>query len=211
MMDLFTTEGIIYNQFSSYIDITNNLKGLVRGALATAVAKTQPVDNGLRNKTLQTIKNNIELIEQTCTADISDKILLDTIRWSLGHEYLKLVAIYTKIKNGKQLKTPYIVDLFQLSQDEDFRVPFSDMDRMARAIGLLKGEVLFHSMSMLPEIKQFDIIRKQATWNEFIKTILRKLPTNTAGGQMSMEEAQKALEIVKPYFEGVEYDALKNA
>jgi len=203
--------GIIYNQYSSWLDMCNNLKGLVREIIATTVAKTHPVSDNLLTEVSNLLSTNKHFIYDTLKAKEEDQLILKEVRWSLGHEFLKLIAVYTKIKNGKELKTPQLLPLITLPQIETISHPpvvmyDNNMDYIAQAIGFSSGEVMFHSILMLQEIKAFNLNRKQLIWDGIIKALDRKRPTETAGGQMSNEEADKTIEILKPYFEGVQYD-----
>jgi len=213
-----------YNQFSSWIDITLGIKGLLRDILATSITKTQPVDPDTKLRFQQDLKENKDLVYQVCKAKEGDVLVLEDVRWSLGHEYLKLIAIYRKIdKNGKELKTAFNVEGADIFPGDDhidqsyyavlYHQSFNDdygdiepLSRISREIGLDEGWRMYHSVYMLEYIKNFEQPRRQAIWDQVIKTLNRKRPTATAGGQLSNEEADKTVEFMKPYFEGVTYD-----
>ncbi len=209
-------DNINYNQFCSFIDLSSGLKGLVRDILATSITKTTPVDSDMYKAVQHIILTNPDLMKDLCSVDASDTVLCDEIRWSLGHDKLKLIISFLKVKNNKQLKTPcnlVVDDILKMIEVDDSlqtTIPYEQMDDIAKKIGLSSDGIMYHSMLMLREIKNFNIERKQDIWNSFIKTLKRKRPTETAGGQMSNEEADQTIEIVKPYFEGINYDSCKN-
>lgn len=200
-----------FNQFSSFIDITYQLKGLVREVLATSIAKTQPINKELKDSITQLVKERKQLIYEKCNTRDCDLLICDKIRWSLGHKYLKLIISYIKVKDGKTLKTPYNIEIDELHEQKNIHgkvlnISYTEIDTIAKEIGLSCGGVMYHAVLMLEEVKKFDIFRKQDIWNEFVKTINRKRPTLTAGGALSNEEADFTIEFIKPYFEGINYD-----
>ena len=210
-------DNINYNQFSSFIDIANGLKGLVRDALATSITKTTPIDIETKNIIQTIVKNHSNIMKELCSVDPCDTIICDDIRWSLGHDRLKLIVSFLKVKNGKHLKTlcNIVIDDIQRIipgyETLQTTIPYDRMDHIAQKIGLSASGIMYHSILMLREIKHFNLKRKQDIWNSFIKTLKRKRPTETAGGQLSHEEADQTIEIIKPYFEGINYDSCKNA
>ena len=218
-VDVKDDANIEFNQFCSFVDITHELKGLVREILASAIAKTQPVTGYLQEPAQELIKQHINFIKDSCNVNEERDVLIQSgVRWSLGHDYLKLVAVFNKFKNGKMLKTPYNIEVHELQKRNTFGLykpdmfirPYSKIDEVARTVGISRGDHLYHSMYMLREIKRFDLSRKQLVWNEFIKGINRKRPTETAGGQLSNEEADRTIQIALPFFEGIEYNDNKN-
>lgn len=203
-----------YNQFSSFIDIQKGLKGLVREALANAATRTISINEEYETAVKDIVKQCSDHIKLECKATDNDQLIFDRIRWSLGHTCLKLIVVFKKIKNGKELKTPYNLELSSFPKQISLPIEYSyepNMDAIAKVIGFSSGGIMYHSVKMLEEIEKFDIDRKQLIWDDFNKILERKKPTETAGGQLSLEEAEFTINFIKPYFRGIDYERVSNA
>jgi hypothetical protein len=213
-------ERVYYNQFSSWLDINAGLKGLVREILAGTKAKTTHIDSSAKTMVKIILTGHQDFIRTKCKCKEGDQLILDRIRWSLGNDFLKMIAVYRKIKNGKELKTPYNIEIWDVifnSSEIDPEMATDCVEQInprvsygsegiANYIGFSSDANMYHSVKMLQDIRLMSLDDKQEFWNSAIKALNRKRPTATAGGSLSNEEADYTIDFMKPYFEGVDYD-----
>lgn len=206
-------EAIEYHHFCSFLDTSKGLKGLLREVLVNSVARIGLLPSNVLHEVVEKLQANGKLIEAVCKKKKGERIFFNTIRWSMTHEGIKLVAEFEKIKaNGDPIQKPYkviVADVFSdKNKKEHLNIPVTsaNMDRIAKCLGFQKGETLYHSILMLAEIKEFSLSQKQLIWFNIVDQMNRKLPTNTAGGQMSQQEYNEHIEFLKPYFKGIEYE-----
>lgn len=203
-----------YNQFSSYLDMAHDIKGLVREILANAITATATISSMDLDIVNELVTKHQNYIRSECNAKEGDQVIFDSTRWSLGHTEFKLVTLFKKItKNGKEIKKLYNIKVDDLIKQDPITfptevisiLPYNNMDLIAREIGLSNGTIMYHSILMLKSIKGFDLNRKQAIWNIIVKKLKAKRPTATAGGQLSNDEADASIEYMKQFFQGVDY------
>jgi len=187
-----------FNQFSSFLDINAGLKGLVRDALVKSVARVTPPPVWIGMEMDQLFSRHLGTINKICKVKSNDQVFIDDIRWSFTHTGLKVIACFKKVKNDKILKTVYKTPIEDLEEVKK-NLSYNEMNDIADVLGFSNGDVLYHSVLMLDEIKEFDTGLKLNIWREFIQILDTKRPTKTAGGQLSDEEADLICQMVKPY------------
>lgn len=205
--------GIEFSQFSSFLDMNEGLKGLLRDVICRSTAKVTKIDQDTIDILQTYINRYFGMIKEGCSFRDGEEILYDRVRWSLTHSGLKLLVIFRKRSKEKVLKTEYKIEATKLMRkmfdnDEELEtfIPFTDLDRIAQFLGFTEGSVLKHSVLMLKQIEGFDLDTRQAIWNEIVTVLNSKLPTETAGGQLSREEYDHHINYMKPYFKGIVYE-----
>lgn len=204
-----------YSQFSSMKDMSLGLKGVMREVIVRSAARTADLRN--RAKLDEFIANSQDVKDKLIylgtnkrTNKQDSKVDIEGIRYSLGEEGLKVILRLRKInlKTGKVNKTPGRLNLHNIVANElSNPVNYHELDLIADILGFSNGNVLYHASEMVKEIQNFPVERKQEIWNSLMKMLQRKLPTTTAGGQITQEEANHAIEYIRPYFQGIDYNA----
>lgn len=197
------------SQFASMADIAQGIKGLVRDLLIRGIAATTPITPEKTQILDQAIKNTEQYKSFVEKYAKRGKITY-SIRYTLGGDGLAYKITWMVNDEPKNYSKGGIkfdqLQRFVKNINVD-PVTYEDLDTLAAILGFSDPEHLKHVVKMAELVASFSLERKQKLWNNLVKNMLTKLPNLTTGrtvGQISKEEAKKALEYLKPFFGDVD-------
>ena len=195
------------SQFSSMADMAHGIKGAVRDLVVRAIAKTHPLPAEQQKAITNMLKNTDaykKFFEKWHASNPDLKV-----RYSFAAEGLLLRVDWlvdgkSKAYSSKGIKFDKLKNFIDSSDPGIQPVTYGD-DILTDILGVDSMNQLSHVTTMMPIIEKYPRARKQQIWNELIKGIKTKVPTATRSqGQMSLSEAQQAVEFMKPYFSNID-------
>lgn len=208
LVNITPVSPLTYHQYSSLKDIAVGLRGAFRDVLSRSIVHGAPISTEHIQvlRSIEADKSNE--INSICNAKPGETLEIVNRRYSLGHKSLKIVIDVKKRKcTGECIKTLYTIPYANLlGSDEEallihdnvnICIPIKHMNAIHNALGFSKPFALFHIVYMIEHMIFLPADERERIYERVTELVYKKLPTSTAGGQVSHEEASRFLSLLR--------------